>query len=169
MAPKFDALRLLKLNDGNYPQWKMQITLSLKAAKYWKHVNGDTPRPTAEGAAQTTWDDTDIEAQALIASTLDEIQTHHVYNCETSKEMFDKLKDIHSDSSELNKQQTNLAFLKYQVKPDQTLVSAFHEVENLVRSMRDMGMVVDPVTVVTKMSEALPDSKYQAFKKAWDS
>lgn len=168
MAPKLDALRIIKLTDANYPQWKMQITLSLKAAKLWAYVSGTTARPTVV-ADQAAWDDKDIEAQALIASTLDEVQTHHVYNCNTSREMYDKLKDIHSDSSEMNKQQTMTTFLTYQVKPEQSLVSAFHEIENLVRSMTDMQMVIDPVTVVTKTVAALPDSKYQAFKKAWDS
>ena len=169
MAPKLDALRLIKLNASNYLQWKMQVSISLKASKIWEYVSGAKVRPDSTGAEQTTWNEMDLEAQALLVSTLDEIQTNHVSNCTTAKEIFDRLKDIHSDASTLNQKYTLNAFYSFQVKPDQTLVLAYNEIQALSRSLKDMDIVINDRQAVMRLVTALPDEKYQAFKKAWHS
>jgi gag-polypeptide of LTR copia-type/Domain of unknown function (DUF4219) len=171
MAYKSDPFRikLTKLNDSNYRYWKLQVTLSLQAKKLWPVVCGESLRPRIAGDAQIAWDERDLEARALLVPTLEEKQMFHIYNCQTSKEIFEKLKSIHSDASTLNKQRTLASFLNFQLKKDQTLVEAYAEVENLVRSLADIGVNIDEPTSVTKIVSALPDDRYLAFKKSWDS
>ena len=171
MAHKSDPFRmkLTKLNDSNYRYWKLQVTLSLQAKKLWPVVSGESVRPVEAGDEQIAWDEKDLEARALLVPTLEQSQTYHIYNCQTSKEMFDKLKSIHSDSSTLNKQRTLASFLNFQLKEDQTLVQAYAEVEELVKSLADMGVNIDESTSVTKIVSALPDDRHLAFKKSWDS
>ncbi len=53
--------------------------------------------------------------------------------------------------------------------PDQSVITAYMELEELARHLNEMGVNMDPVTVVTKIVSSLPDAKYLAFKKAWDS
>jgi hypothetical protein len=45
----------------------------------------------------------------------------------------------------------------------------YTEIEQLRRSLQEMGVIIDEATAVTKIVSALPDGKYHSFKKAWDS
>jgi hypothetical protein len=156
---KLGISHVVKLDDENYEQWRLQITLILKAGKFWDVVSAtDT----------AVWDQTDIEAQALIVPTLTAAQTNHIYACKTSHEIFEKLKSIHSDASSLNKQHTLTSFFNFKVKPDQSLTAAFTEIERLARSLNEMGVTIDETRTVTKIVSALPE-ELNAFKKAWDS
>ena len=77
-AKKYDAV--VKLDGTNFKLWKFQLTLTLKAHKLFSVVDGSTPRPAA-AADQDEWDTKDVEAQAIIASTLNAVQMNHVYDC----------------------------------------------------------------------------------------
>ena len=140
----------------------------LKALKLWDYVSGQIERPEVK-AEQAAWDKKDVQAQAILVPTLDAINANHIRSCTTVKAMFHKLKSIHSDSSVLNKQHTLTAFLNFKMKPDLTLVQNYNEVEELSRSLNEMGVVIDEATTVTKIVSALPDDKYKSLKKAWDS
>jgi len=163
---KIDTAHVVKLSDNNYERWRLQITLVLKAAKVWQVASGDEVRTVAN---KEEWDEKDIEAQALIVPTLDEIQTNHVYACDSAHEMLSKLKDVHADSSELNKQRTLAAFLNYTVKQGKKLTLVYAEIEALARNLAELGVKMDEAAVVTKIVTVLPDDKHRSFKKAWDS
>jgi hypothetical protein len=171
MAKKVDTSHVLKLEDGNYQRWKMQVSLVLRASEVWGVVNGtelknSDPTKVAEIKA---WESKDVHAQAIIVPLLDRKQSTHIYNCTTSKEMWDKLQGIHSDGSSLNKQHTLSKFFNYRISSAQSVVDAFSEVEDLARSLNEMGIKMEETTVVTKIVSSLPDEKFHAFKKAWDS
>jgi len=164
-----DTKRIVRLDGTNYSRWKLQIGLALKATKLWDIVNGTTVRPAAAGADQIKWDEQDIQAQALIVPTLSERQTAHIYSCTSSHEMYARLKDLNSDSSIINRNQTLTTFFNFAIGPNQNLVDAFTEMEQLWRSLTEIGTNFDEATVVTRLVSALPEPKYQSFKKAWDS
>lgn len=157
-----------KLNGGNFNRWKLQISLILEAADLWDVVTGDEVIPESDAAKIRAWRKKDVQARSVIVPTLDAAQTSHIYSCKTSKEMFDKLAAANSDASSLNKQHTTTKFLNYQMRKDQSPVQAMMEIEDLVRSLAEMKVVLDESTVITKVVTALPDA-YDAFKTAWDS
>ncbi|CAG7815563.1 unnamed protein product [Allacma fusca] len=168
MAMKIRSDAIEKLNGSNYTRWRLQISLLLKAAKLWKYVDGTEVRDAADPKKQEQWEDKDIEAQSIIVPTLDAAQTNHIYSCNTSKEMFDKLRDMNSDSSTLNKQHTLTKFLNYKVGKNQSPVQAMTEMEEMVRCLQEMKVHLDEATVVSKVISSLPD-EYMSFKKALDS
>ena len=167
MPKKIDITQVVKLEESNYPRWKLQISLVLEAAELWDIVNGDTACPAAD-PYKAAWKKKDVEARALIVPTLGKSQTNHIYNCATSKDMFDRLKDVNSDSSALNNQHILNKFLGFKIAPNQNVISAFLEVEELARNLNEMGVVIDTQTVITKIVSSLPES-YGGFKDAWDS
>jgi len=115
------------------------------------------------------WDQKDVEAQSIIVSTLDQKQTNHIVQCESAKEIFQRLERIHSDHSALNKQHVLAEFLNFKMKPNQSLTDVYSEVEKLVRNLNRMGVAIDETTAITKIVSSLPDNPHKAFKKAWDS
>lgn len=140
MAKKIDTSHVLKLQDGNYQRWKLQVSLVLRAAEVFDVVDGTTPKPAAAGDDLKKWEKKDIEAQAIIVPLLDKKQTGHIYNCTTAHEMWEKLKAINSDSSTLNKQHTLSKFYNYKINGNQSAVEAFVEIEDLSRSLNEMGI-----------------------------
>ena len=87
----------------------------------------------------------------------------------TAKGIFDKLAEVHYDASTLNKQQTLTRFYSYKTGVKQSPVQAFTEIQDLARSLNDMGIKMEEIAVVIEIVTSLPEGKYQAFKAAWDS
>jgi len=171
MAKRIDTTHVVKLTGDNYEVWKLQISLVLKAADVWGYVDGSVAQPaaTADADVIATWKKEDTIAQAILVPTLSMNQVSHVFKCSTSKEMFNKLRDVNADNSTLNKQHTLTTFLNYSIKGNSSVVAAYLEVEQLARNLNDMGVNIDEVTTVTKIVSCLPENSFHAFKKAWDS
>jgi len=161
MAAK-PTVKVVKLKDDNYDQWRLHISLVLRAAKVWDIVNGAIPRPAANAE---DWYQKDVEAQSVIVSTLDQKQTNHIAQCESSKEIFDRLERIHSDHSSLNKQHTLAEFLNFKMKPNQSLTEVYGAVEQLTRNLNKMGVTIDATTCITKIVSTLPDNPHKAFNQ----
>lgn len=160
---------LMKLDGTNFPKWKMQVTVVMKSYSLWDIVTGAETRPISDVTDQAKWDKSDNDAQAVLLLSISSGQMDHVHHCTTSKQIFDKLSEIHSDTSELNKQQTLTRFYSYKTGPNQSPIQAYTEIQDLARSLNEMGVKTEEMAVVTKIVSSLPDDKYQAFKAAWDS
>ena len=165
---RMDTSHVVKLARDNYEQWDLQISLILKSAKVWGYVSGDILKPLGVGTSdrEVAWMDKDYYAQAIIVPTLDAVNTNHIYKCETAKEIYDKLKAIHSDSSSLNKQNTLTKFFNYQHRKGASLIETYTEVERLARHLNIMGVSIDSQTTVTKIVSSLPDTPHLSFKKS---
>ena len=157
-----------KLDGSNYNKWKFQLTLLLQSNELWDVVSGDSLKPTTDDALKKAWMKKDVEARSIIASTLDSVQINHVYDCASSKDMFDRLKDVNSDSSSLNKQHTLMKFMNYTMSKSQSPVQAMVEIEQLARSLQEMGCAMPEEGIITKIVSSLP-KQYSAFQTAWDS
>lgn len=109
---KIDTNHVVKLNGENYPQWKLQVSLILKAYDLWGQVDGSVARPAATATNATIaispyrdiakWDKQDVEAMALIVPLVNPKQLSHIRSEKTSNEIWDKLEKMNSDSSVLN-------------------------------------------------------------------
>jgi gag-polypeptide of LTR copia-type/Zinc knuckle len=162
---RINASTVNKLDGANYPTWSFQIKMLLSSADLWTTVSGDKTEPASNAEA---WNKDDMDAQALIALTVDEKIINQICRCTKSKEMFDKLKKMYADESSLNKQQVLTKFLNYKMKKDQVPTDAYNEIEILARSLTDMGTTIDEETTVLRIVSSLPKT-YLMFKKAWDS
>ncbi|ODM88321.1 Copia protein [Orchesella cincta] len=170
-----DTSHVVKLNDNNYEHWKFQVTLVLQSHDLWEIVTGDVTAPVAaadgtppDADALKEWNKKDVKAKTIIGTTLTAAQTNHIYKCKTSKEIFDELKTLNSDSSTLNKQHTMTRFFSYKNDADSPL-TAFREIEQLAQSLLNMNVKLDSSMIVSKIVSSLSDEKHGAFKKAWDS
>ena len=160
---------VVKLEDStNYQQWRLQVQLILEAAEVWSVVI-PTAQPPEETGELQKWNKKDVEARAIIVPTLSKRQMSHIYSISTAKEMWKKLKDVNSDDSTLNKQQTLSKFLNYRIKTGDSPVTAYLEIEELARNLEEMGERQNKATVITKIVSSLPDNPFEAFKRAWDS
>jgi hypothetical protein len=106
----------------------------------------------------------------IIIHLLNKKQTNHIYNCATPHEIWTKLESIHSDGRNLNKQPALTRFFTYRISASQPIFDVYTEIDELARSLNEMGIKMEEATVVTtKNVPSLPEDKFHAFEKAWDS
>ncbi|CAL8117940.1 unnamed protein product [Orchesella dallaii] len=164
------SIPVVQLDGYNYKQWRFQICLVLQASDIWDVVSGDEAKPDASKAAElASWKKNDVKARAIMAATLTAEQTNHIVSSTTAQEMFEKLRSIHSDSSTLNQQHTMHKFFSYELDERSSPLVAYREIEELARSLEEMGVKMDESMVISKIVSCLSNEKYGAFKKAWDS
>lgn len=144
------------------------MTAIFEAAEIWDIVSGATVQP-AEVDNKKTWIKKDAEARAAILPTLSEVQTFHVYGCQTSKDMWDQLKSLNADTSDLNQTFTLTSYMTFKIEKDESIVDAYLKIQQLARSLKEMNVPISDAMTVTKIITALPDDPYHAFKKSWDS
>lgn len=99
----------------NFGPWRYVIKSQLKGAGLWAVVNGDKTRPESGDDAIQKWGDMDQKASSLMIPTLGMQLISHVQGCKTAKQLFDKLKDMYSDSSEWNWEATANAFFEQRI------------------------------------------------------
>jgi len=114
-----------KLTDGNYVRWKRQVLIVLEAAELLEVVDRSLQCPdSTEVASRKAWKKKDLEAQALILSSCDDTNMDTIADSVSSKAMWDKLFNIHFDTSALNQAETMTEFYTYEIKEDQSLIAA---------------------------------------------
>ncbi|CAG7818823.1 unnamed protein product [Allacma fusca] len=166
MASKF-SVKIEKLDGTNYNCWKLDVQLALEASELWEVADGSETLP-ADDTKKKAWKLKDVQARAIIVPSLDKTQKNHIYSCKTAKEMLDKLRDLHSDSSILNLQHTMTKFLNYQIGKDVSPVKAMLELQELARMLADMQNPVSDAWLVNRVVSSLP-AEYLPFKKSWAS
>ena len=168
---KLPELTVMKLEEDNYSYWKQQIKLNLRSKKLWGYVSGDKTRPAvtagdASVAEAEKWDVEDVKAMSIIFSSVSMRQAAHIENLGTSKEMWDKLEEINSDSSLLNKQHIMRQFHTFKHQEGSKLVETYMLGERLAQALRNMSCSIDEDTVVFRIVTALPP-RLEAFKMSW--
>ena len=113
--------KIEKLDNNNFLVWSVRIKTLLSCYGHLEIVTGESPIPTpdadnANAAAIKKWKKDDAVARSLILNSVDNEQALHLDNLTTSKAMFDKLEQLHADSSTLNKHLTMKKYLNYQIK-----------------------------------------------------
>lgn len=82
-----------KLKDAEvYPIWKFQVRIIFKASNFHEMV---TTPATQEVRQTDQWKRNDAKAQKVIVMTIDKQPLVHILSCESSYEMWQKLKAIY--------------------------------------------------------------------------
>lgn len=85
-----------KLDDKNFETWSVHMRSVLIHCGYWKYVNGaENKDPTWEADKKLEWDNIDEKALATIMLSVKASQLNYIKNCLTSKEAWEKLKEVY--------------------------------------------------------------------------
>jgi len=107
-----NSTRIELLTKLNYDTWRIQAEAFLVKSDSWPYVSGDIPKPAADGtgetlaasqAARDAWIVRDRKAKSDLILTMSLEQLKHLRNCETSKEMWDKLKSVYASQGPMRK------------------------------------------------------------------
>lgn len=169
MAEKIDISSITKFDGKNYRQWKFQVTCALKAKGLNSIVNGNTMRPEETKMAEVEkWDKYDAIAMFTLTSAMDLTQITLIENCNSSKEILDKMDSIYEQKSETNKMLVHERYHQYKMDPKDSISQHIAKVENLAnpKQIKDTGEELSNVAIMTKILGSLP-MKYRNLRQAW--
>lgn len=159
-----------KLKDETtYQLWKFQIVVTFKAYDLFGIVNGDKLLSSVEKEEdKTKWVRNDAKAQKLIVTSIDKKYMMHIMDCTTSKEMFEKIKNIFERST--SEQICNLLqeFYSYTFGKGTDMATHISKIESIAHKLKSLNQTVDDNMLMSKILSSLPQS-YGFFRTAWES
>lgn len=180
---KMDAeiVRIEKLQDAaQFASWKFQVRVTLNANEIFGVVSGlelkPQPAATTATAAEKTeaikniadWNKKDARAQKVIATAVSQKLIIHIMNCESAKEMWDKLHAVFERNNDMSKQHLQEKFFNFQKDESDDMATHFSKIEALVQQMKSLSVQIDDSMVMTKIITTLPQ-EYRHFASAWES
>ncbi|KAH1024909.1 hypothetical protein HUJ05_009743, partial [Dendroctonus ponderosae] len=142
-------LRPLKLNGDNWVVWKFQTTVILKGQSLSDILTGSKENPKSGAEAVAAWEKEDVKAQTILVTRIEEGPLVHLLSCETSHEMWAKLKSVFDKESVVMS----------------TYVSKLEEIRS---KLKQAGKEISSKMVMTKILMSLPEH-FRHFRSAWES
>lgn len=137
MSERIDVASAKKFDGRNYQQWKFQMKCALKAKRVYKIASGKEALPAEPAATRETWLTKDAITMFTVTSAMDVSQITLIENCETSKEIFDKLDSVYQQKTEVNKMMLHDKFHQYKMDSNDSIIQHISKVENIVRQIKD--------------------------------
>ena len=166
MSESVNSNATFKLTGDNWPVWKFQISIILKGRGFFEVVDGTKIKPTSEGEALTKWLRDDAKAQEVLVTRIDQGPLTHLLSCETSKEMWDKLKSVFDKESVVSVHLLQQRF--FMLEFDSSVSTFISKIEEIKNSLKTAGETLSDKMIITKILMALPE-QYKHFRSAWES
>lgn len=164
-----EVSRITKLKGPeNWSTWKFQVRVTLKSKETWDIVDGTLPLPASYQSAIAQWTKKDSIAQHIIATTVDENPLIHVMNCESSKEIWDKLRAVYEQKSEASVHLLMQQWYASQKNPEDDIATHVARLEDLAHRLQLVGEKISDQMIITKILLTLPPP-YKYFVSAWES
>lgn len=147
--------------DGQcYRQWKFQVSLALRAKGIEKHLK-ETPK-----LEDSKWRQDDAKAMFIQTTTMELSQISLIQNCNTAKDISDKLDAIYEKKSESTKLILHENFHNIKFEEGDTMAAHISKIENIAQQLRDTDENISDISIITKILGSLPE-KYRGLRQAW--
>lgn len=153
------------LTKENFYKWRVQIQMLLNKNNTWEYVSGEKIR-TAENA--TEWDVADRKARSDIILAISPEALMKVYNCNTSKEVWDKLNEIYCLTYPAYKSMLIKQLIDCKMQEDGNMNSHIKNFSNLIDKLREIHVYIHDDIITVMLLRSIPNS-YEDFRVAIES
>jgi len=167
MSASIDLKNVTKFDGTNFLAWKFQMRAILVANDILSLVEGSEVKPEDQ-AQKKAWIQRDAKTMFILSSSMEIAHLDYLITCESSAEMWQKLRSIHEQQNETNKLLLMTKFHEYKMATGDSVAQHIAKVESMARQLKDLGETVSNVALMAKILGSLP-SKYNALITAWDS
>lgn len=156
----------IKKFDGT--EWEVFGTLmeALLTAKNLKHVL-NSKRPSDQAEAEK-WDKDNNSAKSLLLLSLEPDVVKLVLSCTTAKDIWDRLKEVHSKNSDACQLLLMEQFFATKLRPGQKVSAYVAECELIVKRLKDIGEPISDTLFISKIVSGLGQD-FRQFKSIWMS
>lgn len=149
--------------------WKFQVKVNLLALGLYGLVDGSKVKPVgADAVTLETWVKNDARAQKVMVNSCGAKVLIHVCNCDSAKEIWDKLNSVYEQSNKASKHLLQEQFYAYKKDSTHDIATHISTLEGMVHKLKVTGVTIEESMLITKILMTLPP-QYQHFSSAWDS
>lgn len=137
----FSTVKIPPLQKENYDTWKIHMKALLIKNDAWGYVNGTKVKPEAAAGNETQvsdWTMNDEKAMSDIILAMSAEELKHVIGCNTSKEIWQKLKTLYESEGPTRKAMLSKELIHHKMDESQDMrdhVSNFFDTVNKLESM----------------------------------
>ena len=146
-----------KLNDKNYRMWKLRMTLILERAQLIDIVKGIIPKLTTISES-IEWKNKDLDARMELVMHLIDEQIDLVKDLETSKEIWDALKECHEPSDRTTKINTLRHLVTLEMEESEGIDTFIRKWQLALEQALSAGNKIDEDMKFDLILGALPNS-----------
>lgn len=137
----------------------------LKGKGLFDIVTGEKVKPETGNA--TEWKKNDAKAQEVLLTKMQESTIGNLLSCNTSAEMWSKLKTIYDKESSVSIHLLQQKFFLIEYKND-SIASFISKLEEVASKLKQAGETISDKMIMTKVLMSLPEP-YKHFRSAWES
>lgn len=163
------AYRIESLTKNNYDTWCLQAQAVLVKNELWDYVSGEKCLTTTSTAEETEkFKKNDLLARAELLLLISPSELKQIKGCTTSKELWDKLKNIYQSQGPARKATLlkQLVLKKHMISED--VRDHLNNFMDIVDKLADMDVKIHPDLLSIMMLYSLPAS-YENFRIAIES
>ncbi|XP_071576143.1 uncharacterized protein [Temnothorax nylanderi] len=166
---KVELPNIEKLRDGNYRQWRFTIERFMKLNGVFEHVNGVAIKPDVGDAANfRTWTTKNTIAELIISGSIESSELDHIMACETAREMWTTLAQVHEKSDSSSRMMANDAFYHYTYDGSKPMSKHIAQVRLLAKRLEELNEKPNDAAVMAKLLHGLP-AKFHHVGTIWRS
>lgn len=169
-----NSTRLETLSKDNYDTWRIQVEALLIKNDAWEYVTGEKTKSeivegdAASAAAQKTWIVQDRKAKSDLILSINPSELKQIRGCETSKEVWDKLKSIYMSKGPRRKA-TLLRQLTHQKLEDgDNIREHLSKFSDAVAKLQDLQVDINGDLLSIMLLNSLPNN-FENFRSAIES
>lgn len=168
-----NTLKIEKLRDAeNWQQWKFIVEILMDNDELLDVCTGTMVKPEESANNYETdlalWNKANKKAKKLIVTTIESEPLRLVMNCETAREMWQKLSAVYDLKSEESLSLTQKKFFDFKWDSSASVAANVSKIEQIVKKMKSLGGEISDSMVISRILSTLPQS-YTHFHSAWDS
>ncbi|XP_029054686.2 uncharacterized protein LOC114881967 [Osmia bicornis bicornis] len=149
--------------SDNYQMWKFQVLIHVEASDLKDIVTMDPPDPKTQ-----VWKKKDANAKRIIVMSIEKKIMTQIMNCETAKEIWNKIRAIYERDNEQLKCKLLQEFFAYTYSKDMDISTFISKLENMACTLNALDTKVTKDMLTSKILMALPEN-YRHFVSAWES
>lgn len=160
------SLNIQILTDNETFQiWKFQIDILFGAKGLDKIISGKYTKNTEN---EDKFNEKDAQAKNYIVRTIHRKYITQLFDCVTSKEMYEKICNIFEGSEERKKMTLLQEFYNIKITKELTMEENLANIENLTYRLKQLKVNLEDAMVESKILTSL-DETYHNFATAWES
>ena len=164
------SVRIELLNKNNYDTWKLQMQAVLVKNDLWEFVNGTNVKPepgvdNANVAHVQAWVKNDQKARSDIILSISPSELKQVKNCETSRDMWTRLREIYQSQGPARKATLLKRLTIHKMSEGSDVRDHLNDFFDTVDKLGDMNIVINPDQLTIMLLYSLPVS-YENFRCA---
>ena len=129
----------MKLNSGNYHDWKFAVSIVLQQKGCWKVTSGEEEKPSTK-KAEGSWETKADEGLTLIVLTIELSQYTYIHDTKNGPEAWKALKDIYEKNSQSTHIDLKQQFYEFKHDMSTSISTYVNSITDLARKLNAIGV-----------------------------